>query len=260
MAWKEYYVYNIENTALTGGNGTVFTETTIRTDTDADFELIKRTHVSTDSRILARFKDDAYGRLYQNAAMDLRDISGAPVSDISVGSSVQHMGIIPFILPRPVLIRAATTYTAEFSDFSTLSNSIRLSLHGAKLRPGKAPWEESWRATPAFDYTTGLVTISANQTASVNISINIDAHFLIRKITGTRDGTALITVKDGATDRQWMNTAVHINNFAGSAHFPNILPAPRFIYKGSVINVTIQDLSGASNNIRLNFHGEKLFL
>jgi hypothetical protein len=259
-AWKEYYIYNIENTSLAAGTGVTFTDTTIRTDTDADFELIRRSHVATNSRILVQFKDDAYGRLYQNSALDLRDISGAPVSDITVGSAVQHKGILPFTLPRPILIRAATTYTASLSDASGLANSLRMSLHGAKIRPGKAPWNEPWRARPEFDYTTGAVTIAANQTSSVNISINIDAHFLIHKITSTRGGNALITVKDGATDRQWMNTAVHIDNFAGNGHFPNILPAPRFIYKGSVINVTIQDLSGASNTIRLNFHGEKLFL
>jgi len=259
-AWKEYYIYNIENTALAAGSGAAFTDTTIRTDTDADFELIRRSHIATDNRILAAFKDDAYGRLYQNFPMDIRDISGAPISDISVGSIVQHRGIMPFTLPRPVLIRAATTYTASLSDFSGSANSLRMALHGAKLRPGKAPWDEPWRARPEFDYTTGLLTVAANQTSSVNISINIDAHFLIHKVTATRAGAALITIKDGATDRQWMNTAVHIDNFAGNAHFPNIFPAPRFIFKGSVINITVQDLSGASNGIRINFHGEKLFL
>jgi hypothetical protein len=258
--WKEYYIYNIENTSITGGSGTAFTDTTIRTDTDADFELIKRTHVATDSRILIKFNDDAYGRNYQNAELDLRDISGGAVSDITAGSTVQHKGFLPYVLPRPVLVRASTSYTTSLSDFSGLANSLRLALHGAKVRPGRAPWEENWRARPAFDYTTGKVTVSASATVSVNITINIDAHFLVHKITATRDGNALVTVKDGATDRQWMNVATHLDNFAGSAQFPNILPAPRFIYKGSVINVTIQDLSAASNAIRINFHGEKLFL
>lgn len=260
MAWKEYYSYNIENLSLDAGAGTVFEETTIKTDTDADFELVKRTHVATSDKILARFKDDAYGRNFQNAALDIRDISGAPVSDISVGSVTQHKGHLGFILPRPILIRAATTYTAEFADNSGLANSVRMSLHGSKIRPGKAPWDEPWRARPSFDYTSGLVTIAANSTAVVNIPINIDAHFLIHKITATRTGPLLVTVKDGATDRQWMDRAVHIDNFAGNAHYPNILPAFRFIYKGSVISVALQDLSGASNEVRINFHGEKLFL
>ena len=258
--FKEYYINTIENTALTAGTGAAFTDTTIRLDTDSDFELIKRTHIATDNRILARFKDDAYGRFFQNAALDIRSISGPPVANIAAGDPNPTRGILPFVLPRPVLIKAGTTYTAEFSDNSGLANSIRLALHGAKLRNGKAPWDEPWRARPAFDYTTGLVTIPANQTASSNITVNIDAHFLIHKITATRTGAALITVRDGASDRQWMNVPTHIDNFAGNSQFPNILAAPRFIYKGSAINITIQDLSGASNAVRINLHGEKLFL
>lgn len=260
MPYKEYYINNIENTALTAGTGVTFTDTTIRTDTDSDFELIKRTHIATDNRILAQFKDDGYGRNYQNAAIDIRSISGPPVGNIAAGDPNPMRGMLPFVLPRPILIKAGTTYTASFSDNSGLANSIRLALHGAKLRNGKAPWEEAWRARPAMDYTTGAVTIAANQTASVNIVVNVDAHFLIHKITATRTGAALITVKDGASDRQWMNVATHIDNFAGNSQFPNILAAPRFVFKGSVVNITLQDLSGASNTVRINLHGEKLFL
>ena len=252
MPFKEYYIYNIDNTSLTGGNGTVFTDTDLRLDTDADFECMKRIHVATDDQILVAFKDDAFGRNLQNTPLDLRTISGKSISSITPN------GFLPFVLPRPYLFRAATTITAAFSDFSTSANSIRLALHGAKIRTGVAPWAASWRATPAFDYA-GLVTLDADGTASINISINIDAHFVIRKITAIREGAALITIKDGATDRQWMDRPVHIDNLAGNAQFPNILPAPRFIYKGSVINITLQDLSSSSNTIRLVFHGEKLF-
>jgi hypothetical protein len=252
MPYKEYYIYSIDNQELAGGNGTVFTDTDLRLDTDADFECIKRIHVATDDQILVAFKDDSFGRNLQNQPLDLRTISGTSIASITPN------GFLPFVLPRPYLFRAATTITAALSDFSTSANAIRLSLHGAKIRNGQAPWAESWRATPAFDYT-GSVTLAANGTASMNISINIDAHFVVRKITAIRAGAALITIKDGATDRQWMDRPIHIDNLAGNSQFPNILPAPRFIYKGSVINITLQDLSASSNFIRLNFHGEKLF-
>lgn len=260
-AYKEYYIYNIENTSLAAGTGAAFVDTTIRTDTDADFELIKRTHVATDGRILAQFKDDAYGRNYQNSALDLRTISGGRVSDITVGAiNGDAGGFLPFVLPRPILIKGGTTYTASLSDFSGVANSVRVSMHGAKIRTGQAPWNQPWRARPSFDYTTGRSAIAANGTVTLNIPINIDSHFLIHKITAVHTGGALVTVKDQAVDRQWMNTAVHIDNFGGNAHFPNILPAPRFIYKGSVINITVQDLSGAANTVQITFHGEKLFL
>ena len=260
MAFKEYYVNNIENTSLTGGIGVTFTDTTIRTDTDSDFEVIKRTHIASDNRIRVQFKDDAYGRNYQNSAVDIRTISGPPVANIAAGDPNPTRGILPFVLPRPLMIKAGTTYTAAFSDASGFTNSIRMALHGAKLRIGKAPWDEPWRARLAMDYTSGRVTIAANQTSSINIAVNVDAHFLVHKITAIRTGAALITAKDGASDRQWMNIATHIDNFAGNSQFPNILPAPRFVFKGSVINLTIQDISGASNVVEIVLHGEKLFL
>ena len=257
--YKEYFINNIDATSLDAGSGVAFSELTIRTDSDADFELLKRTHVATDNRIMVKFKDDGYGRNYQNSALDLRSISGAPLSNISAGDPNQMNGFLPFVLPRPVLIKGATTYTAELADFSGLANSVRLAMHGAKLRIGNAPWNESWRARPAYDYTTGRITLAANGTSSVNVSVNIDAHFLIHKITATRTGAALVTAKDGAADRQWMNVATHIDNFAGNAHHANILSAPRFVYKGSVVNFTLQDISGSSNVIQINLHGEKLF-
>lgn len=258
MAYKEYFINTIQNTSIAAGSGATFAETDLRLDSDVNFEAIKFSHVATDSRILVRFKDDAFGRNYQNAALDLRTISGGPVSDIEFNSANQNPGFMPFVLPAPMLLRAATTFTLDMADNSGQANSLRLSMHGAKIRPGKAPWKEPWRATPVFFYTAN-VTIAANETASVNIPINIDSHFIVKKITGIRTGAALVTVKDGATDRQWQDRAVHIDNFMGNGHFPNMLPAPRFIYKGSVLNLTIQDLSGASNTIRIVLSGEKLF-
>lgn len=263
MAWKEYFINNIDNTLLTASAAaeTVASPqaTTIRTDSDADFEVMKRTHIATDGRIMVSYKDDAYGRFLQNSQLDLRSISGT----ILFASGVVDVGIhqnnfLPYILTRPFLIRAATTFTAEFSDFSGSTNSIRQSLHGAKLRTGRAPWDSKWKATPYFDYTITL-SPGADATISGTLSVNIDSHFLIRRITGTRLGAALITVKDGATDRQWMNTATHIDNFMGNAQFPNIMPAPRFVWRGSVINISVQDLSGSANTIRITFSGEKLY-
>ena len=45
----------------------------------------------------------------------------------------------------------------------------------------------------------------------------------------------------------------------GNGQKPHILEAPRMIYRGTGITVTLADLSGSANDIRLAFHGEKLF-
>lgn len=265
MAWKEYFVYDFTNTALPAGtlNGLptvqAFTDVTTRFDSDADFEVMKRSHIATDSKIYVTYRDDSFGRFLNNSPLDLRTISGTILFTTGVVDvGIHPNNFLPYILTKPYVIRAATTFTSSFADFSGAANSIRHALHGAKLRRGKAPWDEEWKATPYFDYTQPLV-IGANQTASVNISINIDSHFLVRRLTATRTGAALISIKDNATERQWMNTSIHIDNLFGNSQFPNILPAPRFIYRGSVINISAQDLSGASNTLFLTFAGEKLY-
>lgn len=257
--WKEYYIYNFENTSLAAGTGVAFTDSDVKLDLDADFELVKRSHTAIDDQILVSFKDDATGRNYNNIPMDIRMISGAPVGDITLGSpTVSQNGFQPYVLPLPVIFRAASNITAGFADYSTSSNSIRMALHGSKLRCGLAPWNRPWKSRLYFDYALN-VSIAANQTLAAAISTNIDSHFMVKKITGLYDQDFLLTIKDGATDRQWMDKATHCHNLIGSAHLPNILPAPRFVYRGSVIYFTLQNLSGSTVSIRIVLSGEKLF-
>jgi hypothetical protein len=196
--------------------------------------------------------------------MDLRAISGTTLEAtgvVDIGESPTN-NFMPYILPRPYLIRAGTTYTASYSDFSGVANSIRESFHGAKIRQGKAPWEQEWAAKPPYDYTTGPITIAAGATASPQISIGIDAHFLVQKIVGTRTSgaPALVTIRTGGNDRQWMDKAVHFDNIVGNAQFPNVLPAPRLVERGSTISITIQNLSSVNaGTYEIVFSGLKLF-
>lgn len=266
-AYKEYFIYSFEDTAglngMAGGTGVVFDDVTVKVDSDADFEIMKRIHVATDNRIRVRYQDDSYGRQFQNASMDLRAISGTKLEAtgvVDIGESLNNF--MPYILPRPYLVRAGTTYTASYADFSGAANSIRESFHGAKVRQGKAPWDQEWSAKPPYDYTTGSQVVTAGNTAIVQISVGIDAHFLIQKIVGTRtsQAPALVTIRTGGNDRQWMDKAVHFDNLVGNAQFPNILPAPRLVERGSTISITIQNLSAAvSGTYEIILSGLKLF-
>lgn len=262
-AYKEYYIYSFENTSLALGTGVAFTPTTVKMDSDADFEIMKRIHVATDDRIRVQYQDDSYGRQFQNASMDLRGVSGTILQAsgvVDIGESLNNF--MPYILPRPYLVRAGTTYTSSYADFSGAANSIRESFHGAKIRQGKAPWDQEWTARPPYDYTTGSTVISAGNTSSVQISVGIDAHFLVQKIVGIRTSGApsLVTIRTGGNDRQWMDKAVHFDNLVGNAQFPNVLPAPRLVERGSTISVTIQNLSAVfSGTYEIIFSGLKLF-
>jgi len=246
-----------------------FEDVTVKMDSDADFEIIKRSHVATNDNIRVKYQDDSYGRQFQNASMDLRAVSGTVLKatgafDVNLGQSLNNF--MPYILPRPYLVRAGTTYTASYADFSGVANSIRESFHGAKVRQGKAPWDQAWAAKPPYDYTTAPnnipTVIAAGGTAILQISIGIDAHFLVQKIVGVRStlSPALVTIRTGGNDRQWMDKAVHFDNLVGNAQFPNILPAPRLCERGSTVSITIQNLSATvSGTYEIIFSGLKLF-
>lgn len=256
--YKEYYLYGIEALTIPGSAGTNFLDVDQKLDLDADWEMHKRTHEATNHQIRLRYKDDATGRNYSNQASDIRTISGAPVSDITFAGIVQQTGLRPYILPGPVLFRAATNITHGFADYSGAANAVYLALHGAKIRPGRAPWFFNWKYRLAFDYTFRQ-TIAANQTLSASIPINIDSHFLIKKITGISTGPYMIVLKDGATDRQWMDKPLHSRTFIGNAHNPNILSSGRLALRGSVIWISIQNLTAQPNAVEITFTGEKLF-
>jgi len=262
-AYKEYYIYSFENTALGAGAGNIFSDVTVRMDSDADFEVMKRCHVATSNNMRVRFQDDSYGRQFQNASLDLRGVSGTKLENAGiVDFGISLNNFMPFILPRPYLIRAGTTYTTSFADASGVANSIRMAFHGAKLRPGKALWKQNWKAKPPYDYTTGSLSVAAGGTLNTQISIQIDAHFLVQKIVGFRNSgaPALVTIKTGSIDKQWMDKAVHFDNLVGNSQFPNILPAPRLVERGGTISVSIQNLSSVNaGTYEIIFCGLKLF-
>lgn len=261
--WKEYYIYNVNFTNLAAGSGTTFIDAEIRLDTDSDFQFIKTMFQPSTARVRVRYRDDSAGRFLMKGEPDIRTIGGTSFGSIGTASPTLANGFWPFIWPRPYRIAAATTFTVSAADFSGLSYTFRLSFHGNKLRPGEAPWNKKYRAMVPYVYRIGgssnAVTVGANSTASDSVATDIDAHFLVHKIVGARTGPCLVTIKDGARDRQWMNTAVHIDNLVGNGPQPNVLPSPRFIYKGSVISTTLQDLSGASNTVEINYIGVKLY-
>lgn len=255
MWWKEYFIYDVTKT-LTAGNGTVFEPTNLKIDSDSNFEFVKTTFVATNDRIKLKYRDNTVGRyLFKNPA-DIKTVAGRNTLPMGLSNA-----FIPFIWPRPYFVAAGSTFTVEASDFSGVSNVMRLALHGAKIRQGIAPWEKQFRATvPAvYGFEDGTITVAASSTATARIEIDIDAHFLVQKITGIRTGSALVNILESARGREWSNTAVHIDNLIGNGSFPNILPANRFIQKGSVMVFNIQDTSTASNVIEINLIGVKLY-
>lgn len=256
--WKEYFAYNTNYSPLAAGDGTnaVFTDNSIRIDPDSDFEFRSTIHTATSDNFRLKYTDDSAGRTLTKGHQHAETISGSSFTTLTSNA------FLPFVWPAPYAIAAATTFTVSAADFSTASNTIRLTFHGAKRRPGRAPWEKKYRALIPYVYPmdiSGTKEVPANGTTTAAIQTDRDSAFQVLQLSGWSDGPCTVTIKDSARDSQWMNEAIHFNNIVGNSQFPHILPAPRFVYPGAVLTVSLTDLSGSSNTVELNFIGRKLY-
>jgi len=280
--WKEYFIYSADFVAAAAlpagtlnGDPTVqaFSDFPIRIHSDADFEWIKTIYTATDPRVYARLRDDTSGRQLHRSTLDLRAAAGAgiDVSTFFPAGSAESTAFLPFIEPDPYVIAAASSFIVSAADFSGALNAVRISFHGNKIRPGYAPYEYDEAGRPRrfrtrLPYKVVLppdgttMTIGANASIVLAAPIDIEADFIIKRVTAIHTASALVTIQDGAgRERLWMDRAVDIRLLVGNGLFPNILPSPRFVYRGSTIQATIQDTSGAANRIKLIFSGDKLY-
>src|SRR5712691_3067173 len=158
--WKEYFVYsadfvaalqlpagvaNADPTALAGG---AFFPFPIKIHTDSDFEWLKTVYSFTDPRVYLRFQDDTSGRRLHRSTLDARLSAGIGVSFAAAIPNIESTAFLPFIEPEGYTIAAATTFTIDAADFSGVANTVRVSLHGNKVRPGWAPWERDSQGNP----------------------------------------------------------------------------------------------------------------
>lgn len=257
MAWREFFVYVMNFLNIPAGTGAVYTQGNIKIDSDADFGFQKTVFFANSGNIRIKFQDDSVGRYLIKTSANLREIGGNWIGT-------------PFIWPRPYEILAGTTFTIEVADASGGINNLRLAFHGCKLRPGDPPWGhydqqtgkiiwKRYKAVVPFVYNSGLTTFLANGVTTLRMEIDNDAHFLVQKITGFALGGCLLEFKSSASDASWQNTGVYMTNILGNGQFPNSLFSNRFIPRGSVVSVNVQDLSAVVNQIEINLIGVKLY-
>lgn len=275
--WKEFYIYSANFVAaqqLPAGvaNGApgvqAFAPFDIKIDSDADFEFLKTMYQSTDPRVYVRYEDQTMGRRLHRGTLDLRLVGG---QDVALLAGLESTSFLPFIWPQAHLIPAASVFEVNAADFSGAPNPTRISFHGNKIRPGFSPWEydpdgrpKTYRQRLPFTYPvppdTLVAPLAANGTIQSAAPIDMEADFICTHITAQAQGVYTILVEDGAgRERRWMDSPVHISNFAGNGMVPMRLSSPRFFYRGGSILVTVNDLSVASNRWRVLFHGVKLY-
>lgn len=261
MSWQEFFVYGLQN-ALAAGVGTVFTPNAppLRIDSNSDFLWMKSLYGATNAQIRVRFTDRRLNRQLTTIDVALRTIAS-------------NFAGSPFIIPPPYyLLSAGSMFILDAADASGIANALRFVMHGAKLRSGIAPWEQSqglwktYRRREPFIYNSGLQTIAANATISLTITVENDAPFLVQKMTGEHNGAVgalLLDISDTtSSENNWMNIPVPFETIFGTGQFPNIMYAYRYIGGASNVSVAtlnVQNTTAAAINFDVAFAGLKLF-
>ena len=141
------------------------------------------------------------------------------------------------------------------------------------IRGGKYPW---WypagarnRAIDYFVYGTDFVPLGANATVQNAININGDSAFVILSAvlveTDVLNTTFLaqrplqFQLLDTGSGRNLANTPIHADNWFGTAELPKYWDIPKILAPNSTFNVIAINLEAVNRNVRVAFHGIKIF-
>lgn len=123
-----------------------------------------------------------------------------------------------------------------------------------------------------FSYSSQWNTLGATTTTTNNVSISSDSDFVLQMInisSFSAAGTIVvnpdyrINLVDGGSGRQLFDAAQHVGNVCGSQRNsgaePFSLPMAKLIRGGSVLSVTLQNMTGTSSLVDLSLVGFKVF-
>lgn len=93
---------------------------------------------------------------------------------------------------------------------------------------------------------------------SFNIASNVNV-FVANISDAPRYAPQVITLSDSGSGRDLSNSAVAIGTLFGPDDFPFPWPTPKILDPNSTFTARIQNLVATAFNIRLSFHGYKIF-
>lgn len=141
------------------------------------------------------------------------------------------------------------------------------------LRGGSYPFwfppEARDLALDYFAYGTDFEPLEANATTTRAIQINSDSAFLVLSATMVETDTAntvffpnrplLVNLSTGGAALNLSNTPIHADNWFGTAEEPKYWDVPKILLPNTTFNVQLQNLEAVDRNVRVAFHGFKLF-
>ena len=138
-------------------------------------------------------------------------------------------------------------------------------LEGIGINPIKPHVRGYWLADPNNATIVLVASAGLNQVGvagELNFLIDSQGHFDWASIVGQSTGVFILEFFDPGTNRRLQNRPVHSSNIVGVAARQFRLPEPYFFNVGDSqrqLKCTLRDLSGATNTVRLNLVGRRIY-
>lgn len=138
-------------------------------------------------------------------------------------------------------------------------------LEGIGINPIKPHVRGYWLADPNNALLTLAASAGLNQAGvaqELNFLVDSQGHFDWASIVGVSTGVFLLEFFDPGTNRRLQNRPIHSSNIVGVAARQFRLPEPYFFNVGDSqrqLKCTLRDLSGATNTVRLNLIGRRIY-
>lgn len=120
-----------------------------------------------------------------------------------------------------------------------------------------------------FVYGTDFDQLGVSATVTRAIQINSDSAFLILSATMVETATdnttflanrpLLVTLTTGGAAVSLSSTAIHADNWFGTAEQPKYWDVPKILLPNTTFNVQLQNLEATARIVRVAFHGFKLY-
>lgn len=270
--WRDpfSYVLNFTGANQLPVNGTVTLAADI--DREADFAIMRLVAHATSLNVRAQIKDQD-DRLILSGATPLGNIFG-------------H-GQWPYRLDAPKIIRRTNQVRVTLTDVSAALNNVRLLLTGASLFSAppfaipKFVAAEPFFMTVNFggEATDDVPAVGANGTVPFGRRTPGDSWFECTRMTLSATATTLAgggTIQVSTNGfRDWFRQPVHfllvgctdfLGNFAGidapnnpHAPFAYEFTPPKLLPPSTQLQITVTDLSGAPNSVRVTLHGNRRY-
>lgn len=139
---------------------------------------------------------------------------------------------------------------------------------------GNFPWwmvpEVAGQAVDPFIYALEVLPLGANGTANGKITVESDSAFYLVAQTAVAtepddpstiiaQPPVMVNIKDAGAGRLLSSQSVHLLNQFGTAQLPYFHAIPRLWAPASSITVELQNLGSVAIDLRLAFHGIKIY-